>query len=77
MFKVKLLITEVVMDEYKSVYHINIDSDRELMWQDARSEYEISESLLYNIKNHSVIGWVAGVNRFGQPVKRTYMLVPE
>lgn len=65
------------MDEYKSVYHINTDSDREIMWKDTCSEYEISESLLYNIKNQSVIGWVDGVNRFGQPVKRTYMLIPE
>jgi len=73
----KILITEVVMDEYKTAYNINLDSDHELIWQDACNEYEISESLLYNIKNHSVIGWVDGVNRFRKPVKRTYMLIPE
>ena len=73
----KLLIVEVEMSKYKTTYHINLNSESEIIWEDGCKEYEITEDLLWNLKHNEVIGWLNGVNRFGKPVKRTYMLVPE
>ena len=73
----KLLIVEVEMSKYKTTYHINLNSESEIIWEDGCKEYEITEDLLWNLKHNEVIGWLNGVNRFGKPVKRTYMLIPE
>lgn len=73
----KLLITEVIMDKWRTVYNINLNSESEIIWEDARKEYEITDFILEVIKDQEVYGWVDGVNRFGKPVKRTFLLIPE
>lgn len=73
----KILISEVEMNKWKIVYNITLNNESEVIWEDACKEYEMSDDLLWNLKHHEVIGWVEGVNRFGKPVKRTYMLIPE
>ena len=73
----KILITEVEMNKWKTVYTITLNSESELIWEDGLKEYELTEDILWNLKHQEVIGWVNGVNRFNKPVKRTYMLIPE
>lgn len=73
----KLLITEVVMDKWKTIYNINLNSESEVVWEDARKEYEITDYVLEVIKDKEVFGWVDGMNRFGKPVKRTFLIIPE
>ena len=72
----KVLITEVVMDKWKTTYNINLNSESEVIWEDGRKEYEITDHILETIEDQEVFGWIDGVNRFGKPVKRTYMLIP-
>ena len=72
----KVLITEVVMDKWKTIYNINLNSESEVIWEDGRKEYEITDHILETIEDQEVFGWIDGVNRFGKPVKRTYMLIP-
>ena len=72
----KVLITEVVMDKWKTTYNVNLNTESEAIWEDGRKEYEITDHILETIEDQEVFGWVDGVNRFGKPVKRTYMLVP-
>ena len=72
----KFLITEVVMDKWKTVYNINLNSESGVIWEDGRKEYEITDHILETIEDQEVFGWIDGVNRFGKPVKRTYMLIP-
>ena len=45
--------------------------------EDGVDEYEITDYIIETIQDQEVFGWIDGVNRFGKPVKRTYMLVPE
>ena len=73
----KILITKVEMNKWKTVYTITLNSESELIWEDGLKEYELTEDILWNLKHQEVIGWVNGVNRFNKPVKRTYMLIPE
>lgn len=72
----KVLITEVVMDKWKTTYNVNLNTESEVIWEDGRKEYEITDHILETIEDQEVFGWVDGVNRFGKPVKRTYMLMP-
>lgn len=72
----KVLITEVVMDKWKTTYNINLNSKSEVIWEDALKEYEITDHILETIEDQEVFGWIDGTNRFGKPVKRTYMLIP-
>ena len=72
----KVLITEVVMDKWKTTYNVNLNTESEVIWEDGRKEYEITDHILETIGDQEVFGWIDGVNRFGKPVKRTYMLIP-
>ena len=72
----KVLITEVVMDKWKTTYNVNLNTESEVIWEDGRKEYEITDHILETIKDQEVFGWIDGVNRFGKPVKRTYLLIP-
>ena len=72
----KVLITEVVMDKWKTTYNVNLNTESEVIWEDAKKEYEITDHILETIKDQEVFGWIDGVNRYGKPVKRTYMLIP-
>lgn len=72
----KVLIAEVVMDKWKTTYNINLNSESGVIWEDALKEYEITDHILETIEDQEVFGWVDGLNRFGKPVKRTYMLIP-
>lgn len=73
----KIGITEVEMDEYKTVSQITLRSQYSVTWEDGLKEYEISDHIIETLEDQEVLGWVDGVNRFGKPVKRTYMLIPE
>ena len=72
----KVLITEVVMDKWKTTYNVNLNTESGVIWEDGRKEYEITDRILETIEDQEVFGWIDGVNRFGKPVKRTYMLIP-
>lgn len=72
----KVLIAEVVMDKWKTTYNINLNSESGVIWEDGRKEYEITDHILETIEDQEVFGWVDGINRFGNIVKRTYMLIP-
>ena len=72
----KVLITEVVIDKWKTIYNINLNTESGVIWEDGRKEYEITDHILETIEDQEVFGWIDGVNRFGKPVKRTYMLIP-
>ena len=72
----KFLITEVVMDKWKTVYNINLNSESGVIWEDGRKEYQITDHILVTIETQEVLGWIDGINRFGRHVKRTYMLIP-
>lgn len=73
----KILITEVEMNEYKTVSYITLKSEFKTTWNDGCKEYEITDHIMETIQDQEVFGWIDGVNRSGNPVKRTYMLVPE
>ena len=73
----KILIAEVEMNKWKTVYNITLNSESELIWEDGLKEYEVSDHILETIKDQEVFGWIDGLNRFGKTVRRTYMLVPE
>lgn len=72
----KILITEISMDKWKTAYNITLDSELELIWEDGCKEYQITDYILEIIEDQEVFGWIDGINRFGRHVKRTYMLVP-
>ena len=72
----KVLITEVVMDKWKTTYNVNLNTESEVIWEDAKKEYEITDHILETIEDQEVFGWIDGVNRYGKPVKRTFMLMP-
>ena len=72
----KVLITEVVMDKWKTTYNVNLNTESEVIWEDGRKEYEITDHILETIEDQEVFGWIDGVNRHGKPVKRTFMLIP-
>ena len=72
----KVLITEVVMDKWKTTYNVNLNTESEVIWEDGRKEYEITDHILETIEDQEVLGWIDGINRFGRHVKRTYMLIP-
>ena len=72
----KIIVVEVELNAWKTTYTVNLNSDAELIWEDAKKEYEITDHILETIKDQEVFGWIDGVNRFGKPVKRTYMLIP-
>ena len=59
----KILIAEVEMNKWKTVYNITLDSESELIWEDGLKEYEVSDYILETIKDQEVFGWVDGVNR--------------
>lgn len=73
----RIIVTEVEMNKWKTTYHINLDSESGVIWEDGVDEYEITDHIIETIQDQEVFGWIDGVNRFGKPVKRTYMLVPE
>ena len=72
----KILITELSMDKWKTAYNTVLDSEWKDVWEDGRGEYQITDHILVTIETQEVLGWIDGVNRFGKPVKRTYMLIP-
>ena len=72
----KIIVVEVEMNDWKTTYTVNLNSDAGLIWEDAKKEYEITDHILETIKDQEVFGWIDGVNRFGKPVKRTFMLIP-
>ena len=72
----KILITELSMDKWKTAYNTVLDSELKHVWNDGRREYQITDHILVTIETQEVLGWIDGVNRFGKPVKRTYMLMP-
>ena len=72
----KILITELSMDKWKTTYNVNLNTESEVIWEDGRKEYEITDHILETIEDQEVLGWIDGVNRFGRHVKRTYMLIP-
>ena len=73
----RIIVTEVEMDKWKTVYHINLDSESGTIWKDGVDKYEITDYIIETIQDQGVFGWIDGVNLFGKPVKRTYMLIPE
>lgn len=73
----RIIVTEFEMNKWKTLYHINLDSESGVIWEDGVDEYEITDYIIETIQDQEVFGWIDGVNRFGKPVKRTYMLVPE
>lgn len=73
----RIIVTEVEMNKWKTLYHINLDSESGVIWEDGVDEYEITDHIIETIQDQEVFGWIDGVNRFGKPVKRSYMLVPE
>lgn len=73
----RIIVAEVEMNKWKTLYHINLDSESGAIWEDGVDEYEITDYIIETIQDQEVFGWIDGVNRFGKPVKRTYMLVPE
>ena len=72
----KIMVVEVEMNDWKTTYTVNLNSDAGLIWEDAKKEYEITDHILETIKDQEVFGWIDGVNRFGKTVKRTFMLIP-
>lgn len=72
----KVVITEVEMDSYKTVSYITLKSEFSVTWLEGLKEYEITPEMLEAIVAEEVVGWVDGTNRFGNIVKRTYMLIP-
>ena len=72
----KIIVVEVEMNAWKTTYTVNLNSDAGLIWEDAKKEYEITDHILETIEDQEVLGWIEGNNRYGKPVKRTYMLVP-
>ena len=72
----KILITELSMDKWKTAYNTVLDSELKSVWDDGRREYQITDHILVTIETQEVFGWVDGINRFGRHVKRTYMLIP-
>lgn len=73
----RIIVTEVEMNKWKTVYHINLDSESGDIWEDGVDKYEITDYIIETIQDQEVFGWIDGVNCFGKPVKRTYMLIPE
>lgn len=73
----KILVTEVEMGKWKTVSYVRLSSEYSLTWEEGLKEYEICDYILETLKDQEVFGWIDGVNRFDNPVKRTYMLVPE
>ena len=72
----KILITELSMDKWKTAYNTVLDSELKTVWDDGRREYQITDHILVTIETQEVLGWIDGINRFGRHVKRTYMLIP-
>ena len=72
----KIMVVEVEMNDWKTTYTVNLNSDAGLIWEDAKKEYEITNHIFETIEDQEVFGWIDGVYRFGKPVKRTYMLIP-
>ena len=73
----KILITEVQKDAYKTVWNITLNDSNLIVWEDGLKEYEVSDYIIEVLKDQEVLGWVNGVNRYNKPVMRTYMLFPE
>ena len=73
----KILITEVQMDAYKTVWNITLNDSNLIVWEDGLKKYEVSDYIIEVLKDQEVLGWVNGVNRYNKHVMRTYMLFPE
>ena len=72
----KIMVLEVEMTDWKPTYPVNLHSDAGLIWEDAKKEYEITNHIFETIEDREVFGWIEGNNRYGKPVKRTFMLIP-
>ena len=72
----KILITELSMDKWKTAYNTVLDSELKSVWDDGRREYQITDHILVTIETQEVLGWIDGINRNGRHVKRTFMLIP-
>ena len=72
----KIIVVEVELNAWKTAYTVNLNSESEVIWEDGRKEYEITDHILETIEDQEVFGWIEGNNRYGEPVKRTFMLIP-
>ena len=72
----KIMVVEVEMNDWKTTYNVNLNTESGVIWEDGRKEYEITDHILETIEDQEVFGWIEGTNRYGKPVKRTYMLIP-
>ena len=72
----KIMVVEVEMNDWKTTYNVNLNTESEVIWEDGRKEYEITDHILETIEDQEVLGWIDGNNRYGKPVKRTFMLIP-
>lgn len=71
----KIIIVEVVQNEYQSVTTITLQ-DRSHCFMEDCAKYGITSQVMEILKFQGVYGWVDGINGFNEPVKRTYMLIP-
>lgn len=70
----KIIIVEIV-DGESGVSTVTLRSQFSGSWDDSLMEYEITHDVLEVLQDQETWGWVSGKNRFGQSVRRTYMLV--
>ena len=54
----KILIAEVEMNKWKTVYNITLNSESELIWEEGLKLYEVSDHILETIKDQEVFGWI-------------------
>ena len=47
----KIIVVEVEMNDWKTTYTVNLNSDAGLVWEDAKKEYEITPKQIKNNKN--------------------------
>ena len=72
----KIMIVEVV-DGESGVSTVTLGSQFSRSWDDGLIDYEITPDVLEVLQDQETWGWVSGKNRFGQSVRRTYMLVED
>lgn len=72
----KIIIVEIV-DGESGVSTVTLRSQFIESWNADLVEYEITPDVLDVLQDRETWGWVSGKNRFGQYVRRTYMLVED
>lgn len=71
----KIIIVELTEDSGFST--VVLKSQFKTTWDNGLVDYEISPLIIETLKDQEVWGWLNGKNRFGEEVKRTYMLVED